>query len=184
MAGILYPDESVLRRRAQWRYRGEDRPLFALVPGPGQESVWDYPRPPRIEPDSRHLQVLYDDRCIAESRAAVRVLETAGPPTFYLPPSEVRLDWLISNGSSSVCEWKGIAVDFDLRDGPRSAAWTYRETFPEFEAIAGWIAFYPARLTCLLDGERVRPQPGAYYGGWITDEIVGPVKGEPDCEGL
>jgi len=181
----MNPDaQAIARARAHWRHRGDVRPPFADEPGPGQESVWDYPRPPRIESDSRHVQVLFDDRCIAESRTAMRVLETASPPTFYLAPTDVRLDWLNSNGSSSDCEWKGIAVDLDLRDGPRSAAWTYRETFPEFEAIAGWIAFYPARLTCLLDEERVRPQPGAYYGGWITDEIVGPVKGEPGCEGL
>jgi uncharacterized protein (DUF427 family) len=181
---MLDPDDSILRRREKWRYRGNDRPPFARIPGAGEESVWDYPRPPRIVPDSRLVQVLFGDRCIAESSATVRVLETSSPPTFYVAPTDVRLEWLTASESRSSCEWKGIATELDLLDGPPSVGWTYHEAFPEFRAIAGWIAFYPSKLTCVLDGERVRPQPGGYYGGWITDEIVGPVKGEPGCEGL
>lgn len=83
-----------------------------------------------------------------------------------------------------MCEWKGVALDFDLLQGPPSVAWCYPQTFPEFDAIAGWISFYPAKLACFVADERVRPQPGGFYGGWITDELVGPVKGEPGCDGL
>lgn len=180
-SGELVPDAAILRARRQWQYTGQSRPAFAVVPGPGQESVWDYPRPPRIVPDSRRVEVRLGDRLIADSAAAVRVLETASPPTFYLPPSDVATAELLPSGARSMCEWKGRAVDFDLRDGPRSVAWCYERTFPEFAAIAGWLAFYPAKLECRVAGERVRPQPGGYYGGWITDEIVGPVKGEPGC---
>ena len=180
---LLEPDSQILRHRQQWRYRGQERPEFARSPGPGQESVWDYPRPPRIVPDPRHVEVRFEDRLIAETTNAVRVLETASPPTFYLAPADVHVEWLVESGARSMCEWKGGAVDFDLIDGPRSVAWCYPQVFPEFESIAGWFAFYPARLECFVAGERVRPQPGGYYGGWITDEIVGPVKGEPGCDG-
>ena len=180
----LEPDRNILRHRRMWRYRGESRPDFSIPPGPGEESVWDYPRPPRIVSDRRRVQVSFEGRRIAESMQAVRVLETASPPTFYIPPVDVRVDWLIESGSSSMCEWKGVAVDFDLVDGPRSVGWCYPRVFPEFESIAGWFAFYPAKLECRVDAEQVRPQPGGYYGGWLTCEIVGPVKGEPGCDGL
>jgi uncharacterized protein (DUF427 family) len=170
--------------RRRWIYRGESRPAFARVPAEGQESVWDYPRPPRLSPDPRGLIVSYRDRIVAESTRSVRVLETSGPPTFYLPRDDVRMQWLSENDSRSSCEWKGIAVGFDLIGGPDGVAWSYPQTFPEFDAIEAWLAFYPAKIDCFVDGERVRPQPGGYYGGWITDEIVGPFKGEPIAEGL
>ena len=173
----LRPTEAVLRARARWRHRGVARPDFAIEPGPGQESVWDYPRPPRLAPDARRVEVRFGVRRIAESSTAIRVLETAGPPTWYLPPEDVEVDDLVDSGRRSHCEWKGEAVDFDLMDGPTSVAWSYPRTYPAFARISGWIAFHPGRLDCFVDGERVRPQPGAYYGGWITDEIVGPWKG-------
>jgi uncharacterized protein (DUF427 family) len=190
---LLIPDAAVLRARRCWRYTGDERPPFAIEPGPGQESVWDYPRPPRIVPDPRHVEVRWGDRLIAESARAVRVLETASPPTFYLPPEDVHVSDLVPSGRRSICEWKGIAIDLDLAGGSggssrapsmASVAWSYPKTFPEFASIRGWISFYPAKLECRVDGERVRPQPGSVYGGWITDEIVGPVKGEPGCDGL
>ena len=181
---MLEADARVLASRNAWTYRGHERPPFARAPGEGEESVWDYPRPPRLVADDRLVEVGLGDRIVARTRRAVRVLETASPPTFYLPPGDVEMDWLVPSGARSFCEWKGIAVDLDLRDGPRSVGWRYPETFPEFEAIAGWPAFYPARLECFVDGERVRPQPGGYYGGWLTREIVGPVKGEPGIDGL
>jgi uncharacterized protein (DUF427 family) len=184
MSDILEPDRSILRNRRKWRYRGEERPGFAIPPGPGQESVWDYPRPPRIVSDRRTVEVSFEGRQIAETTRAVRVLETASPPTFYIPTADVRSEWLVDSGTRSTCEWKGIAVDFDLADGPRSVGWCYPRVFPEFESIVGWFSFYPARLVCRVDGESVRAQPGGYYGGWMTDEIVGPVKGEPGCDGL
>jgi len=180
-AASLVASSAILRARADWHYRGDERPGFAREPGPGQESVWDYPRPPRIEPDARHIRVSHRGDTIAESRRAVRILETASPPTVYLPPQDVRMDRLVANHSRSICEWKGEAVGFDLMDGPLDVAWCYPRTFPEFASIAGWIAFYPAKLECWIEDERVRPQPGGYYGGWISHEIVGPVKGEPEC---
>lgn len=185
MSEPLEPTPHVLRQRRQWRFRGEDRPGFAVRPGPDQESVWDYPRPPRIVPDDRRVEVRdAGGRVIASSARAVRVLETASPPTWYLPPGDVALDRLVPSGRASHCEWKGLAEDLDLVDGPASVAWRYPRTYPEFSAIAGWIAFYPAKLDCRVAGERVRPQPGGYYGGWVTDEIVGPVKGEPGVDGI
>ena len=90
---------------------------------------------------------------------------------------------LAPSGRRSLCEWKGEAVDFDLVDGPGSVAWCYPRVFPEFAGIAGWFAFYPSRLECFVADERARPQPGGYYGGWLTEEIVGPVKGEPGITG-
>lgn len=178
---LLVPDAAILRARRQWQYTGRSRPTFAVAPHEGQESVWDYPRPPRIVPETRRVEVRFGDELIADSLAAVRVLETASPPTFYLPPSDVILARLVPSGGRSMCEWKGMALDFDLEEGPESVAWCYERTFPEFASIAGWFSFYPAKLDCRVSGEKVRPQPGGYYGGWITDEIVGPVKGEPGC---
>ena len=114
------------------------------------------------------------------------MVETAGPPTVYLPPADVALDRLETDNAASLCEWKGLASPVHWR-GETSLdgiGWRYLDPFPEFFAIAGWYAFYPAQLVCRLGDELARPQPGGYYGGWITDEIVGPFKGEPQCEGL
>ena len=172
---------AVLAARAKWRYRGVDRPPFALAPKAGQESVWDYPRPPRIAAEARHVRVFSGERPLADSRAAVRVLETASPPTFYLPPTEVAGDLLQATGQRFVCEWKGVAEAFRLADSepPLLVAWSYMDTFPEFEALRGYVAFYPGRVRCTVAGALVRPQPGGYYGGWITPEVVGPFKGDP-----
>jgi len=181
-APVVTPE--VERRRAAWRYRGQRRPPFAIEPAPGQESVWDYPRPPRIEPEGRRVVVRHGADVIAESTRARRVLETAGAPTFYLPRTDVRMDRLAPNATRSFCEWKGVAVGFDRVGGARDVAWCYPRPYPEFESIAGWIAFYPGRIACFVGEERVRPQPGGDYGGWVTDEIVGPIKGEPMADGL
>jgi uncharacterized protein (DUF427 family) len=155
--------------------------------GPGQESVWSYPRPPRVEPSGKQVRVVFGGVVVAESRHAVRVLETASPPVYYLPPTDVRTELLRSSGYETVCEWKGRAEHFDLVVGDRvsrRAAWAYPAPRPGFEAIAGYLAFYPGRVDeATVDGELVRPQPGGYYGGWITAEIVGPWKGEPGTEG-
>lgn len=180
---LLHASDFVVQHRNSWAWRGDRRPSFADQPGPGQESVWDYPRPPRIEPDARKIVVRFDARVIADTRRAVRVLETASPPTFYLPPEDVETALLRPSGGASHCEWKGEAEDLDLIEGPRSAAWRYPRTYPEFASLRDWVAFYPAKLECLVDDQRVRPQPGGFYGGWITDEIVGPVKGEPGISG-
>ena len=170
-----------------WQNIGRARPSFAVTPGPGQESVWDYPRPPALVADPRLVRVLSGPHVLAETRRALRVLETASPPTFYLPPDDVRRDWLELAAGSSHCEWKGAATYWNVRlaDGSllEQAAWSYPAPTPEFAAIAGWLSFYPALLTCEVDGERVLPQPGGFYGGWLTREIVGPVKGEPGTGG-
>ena len=183
MPEFLQPSAMIEAARDKWALRGQRRPDFAHAPGPGEESVWDYPRPPRIVADPRAVEVRFGDRVIASTTRAVRVLETASPPTFYVPPDEVDTAALVESGRRSLCEWKGEAVDFDLVGGPPSVAWCYPRVFPEFADIAGWLAFYPARLACFVAGERVRPQPGGYYGGWITDHVVGPFKGEPGTLG-
>ncbi|MFK7897348.1 MAG: DUF427 domain-containing protein [Myxococcota bacterium] len=181
---ILKPSKQVERMRRQWTYQGSTRPAFAKAPEVGQESVWDYPRPPRIQPDPRLVEVKSGEIVLAKTNRSLRILETASPPTYYLPPEDVALTSLVETGGRSHCEWKGIALDLGMKDGPPSVGWVYPDTYAEFAEIAGWIAFYPAQVECSVDGERVRPQPGGFYGGWITNEIVGPVKGEPGCDGL
>ena len=168
-----------------WNFRGKKRPTFAQEPGPGQESVWDYPRPPVAVPSPRRVVVRWGDRVLCDSTAAVRVLETASPPTWYLPPGDCDLDALVPAGGGSFCEWKGRASYFSVAGDPGSnaVAWCYPEPSSRFAAIAGFIAFYPGKVACFVDGERVGPQPGAFYGGWMTDDIVGPVKGEPGTGG-
>ena len=162
-------------------------PPDRVTPGPAQESVWDYPRPPRLEPSSRHVRVEFGGMAVAETSRAVRVLETAGAPCWYLPPEDVRTDLLSNANFRTTCEWKGIADHFDLVVGERRArraAWSYPRPLPGYESIAGWIAFYAGRVDGVtVDGEQVRPQPGGYYGGWVTGDVVGPFKGEPGTEG-
>jgi uncharacterized protein (DUF427 family) len=166
-----------------WEYTGRERPPFASPLKPGQESVWDYPRPPRIVADTRRVIVRDGRQIIADTRRAVRVLETASPPTFYLPPQDVDRTRLLAGPGGSQCEWKGVAVYLTVlrTDGSRldAVGWSYPRPKSAFSSIAGWISFYPGRIRCEVAGERVRAQPGGFYGGWLTDEIVGPVKGEP-----
>ncbi len=159
-----------------------------LAPGPGQESVWDYPRPPAVQPTTRHVRIRFGDGIVADTTRALRVLETAGAPAWYVPSEDVRVDLLRpSDGRGTVCEWKGSATYFDLVVGDRvsrRAAWTYEQPLPGYEALAGRIAFYAGRVdAATVDGETVRPQPGGFYGGWVTDDVVGPFKGEPGTEG-
>ena len=172
--------------RESWKNTGQRRPSFALEPGPGQESVWDYPRPPLLDPDDREVTVHFGTDLIARTHAAYRVLETAGPPTFYLPPADVNTEFLEARSTHSRCEWKGDARYWSiLASGRRidDAAWSYDDPFPEFETIRGYMSFYPALLSCRVGGIHVQPQPGRFYGGWITPEVVGPFKGEPDSQG-
>ena len=167
-----------------WQHRGQRRPDFADTPGPGQESVWDYPRPPALDPAEQLVEVFEGERLLARSRGALRVLETASPPTVYLPPGDVRTDLLVPVAQSSFCEWKGSASYWALADAPdMPVGWSYAQPSPRFRDIAGWFSFYPARVRCLLDGETVRPQGGGFYGGWVTDAIVGPWKGEAGTGG-
>lgn len=158
-----------------------------MEPGPGQESVWDYPRPPRVEDTQQHVQVVVDGVVIADTRRARRVLETSHPPTYYIPAADVRMAYLTPNAHVTVCEFKGRASYFDLALAERiirNVAWRYPEPAPGYEALRDHVAFYPGRVdACLVDGELVEAQPGDFYGGWITKNIVGPFKGGPGTQG-
>jgi uncharacterized protein (DUF427 family) len=158
-----------------------------ITPKPGQESVWDYPRPPAVEPSSRHIQVLFGGVVIADTRRARRVLETSHPPVYYIPREDVRMEHLAQTPRHTYCEFKGTARYFTVRVGDRespNAAWSYESPSPGFEEIRDHLAFYPSRVDeCTVDGERVTPQPGGFYGGWITSDIVGPFKGGPGTVG-
>ena len=175
---LLEPNEAVLAGRRHWRYTGSARPPFADTPGPGQESVWDFPRPPRLETMDALVEVFLAEDCIASSRRAVRCCETAGAPTWYLPPDDVEGNLLNAAGGQSVCEWKGVAESFAVGT-VADAGWRYVQMFEEFSSLYLWCAFYPGKLRCFVDGERVTPQPGGYYGGWVTRNLTGPIKGEP-----
>jgi uncharacterized protein (DUF427 family) len=158
-----------------------------VVPGPGQESVWDYPRPPRLEPTSRHIEIVFNGVTLADTTRAYRVLETSHPPVYYLPPDDIRMEHLVPAAGGSYCEFKGQAGYYTVVVGARqatSAAWFYSTPTLEFALIRNYVAFYAGRMdTCTVDGEPVTPQPGDFYGGWITGDIVGPFKGEPGTYG-
>ena len=152
------------------------------------ESVWDYPRPPRLEPTPRRLRVEVAGRTIADTTAAFRVLETSHPPTYYLPPADVDMTVLSQNRRQTLCEWKGRARFFDLvGDGlpmAESVAWCYPSPTPAFVAIADYLSFYSNRVDrCWVDDIEVVPQPGDFYGGWITPDLKGPFKGGPGSMG-
>lgn len=157
------------------------------TPGPDQESVWDYPRPPALERDERLVEVRFAGELIASTTRAYRVLETSHPPGYYLPAEDVRSDLLVAEPGSSMCEWKGRAAYWSVRVGDRvaaNAAWSYPDPTPPFRAIADHLSFYPGRVDeATVGGELVRAQAGDFYGGWILDEIVGPFKGEPGTWG-
>lgn len=153
-----------------------------IPPKPGQESVWDYPRPPRLERINKHLRVEFNGRVIAETNLGYRMLETSHPPVYYFPPESVHMEFLHpSTGRSTFCEFKGEAAYWDLIVGDREskrAAWSYPAPRPVFQLIADYLAFYPDRVdACYVNDERVQAQEGDFYGGWITSDIVGPFKG-------
>ena len=152
-----------------------------IEPGPGQESVWDYPRPPALDPTDAHVVVEHAGATVADTRRAIRVLETSQPPAFYLPPDDVELDLLVATPTRTFCEWKGLAEYRTVRVGDREAvdaAWTYLRPTPRYADIVGYLAFYPQRVdACFVDGERVDANEGSFYGGWITSRVVGPFKG-------
>lgn len=160
-----------------------------IEPGPGQESVWDYPRPPRVEQVRGLITVVLGGETIVTTEWAHRVLETSHPPTYYLPIAAFVAGCLAPAraGGGSMCEWKGRAAYFDLSGGGmvrERAAWGYPEPRPEFEDLRGCLALYAGKVDrCTVDGEVVVPQPGGFYGGWITARVVGPFKGEPGTMG-
>lgn len=156
-------------------------------PGPGQESVWDYPRPPALETSSESIEIWLGGERIAATTRSWRVLETSHPPTYYLPAEAFADGVLRPAAGSSHCEWKGQASYYDLvtaeRVAPR-AAWTYLDPTPRFVDLAGAVAVMAAQVDrCVVEGETVTPQPGGFYGGWITSRVVGPFKGEPGTWG-
>ncbi len=149
--------------------------------GPGQESVWDYPRPPRLEPTPARLRIVHAGRTIADSVNGLRLLETSHPPGYYIPPADIDMTLLRPGRGSSFCEWKGHAVYWDVViDAIAFAAigWSYPRPSPGYAALRDHIAFYAAPFDgVFVDDERVRPQPGGFYGGWITSRVAGPFKG-------
>jgi uncharacterized protein (DUF427 family) len=151
-----------------------------IDPGPSQESVWDYPRPPRVEPTSSRIRIELGGRTVVDTTDAVRVLETSHPPVYYVPRDAVGAELTPAPGAS-FCEFKGAARYLTIAAGDRreeGAVWYYPKPAPGYEALAGRVAVYPSRMDrCVLDGETVRPQEGDFYGGWITAAIVGPFKG-------
>lgn len=152
-----------------------------IKPGPGQESVWDYPRPPRVEASSETIEIFFGGEKIASSSSTYRVLETSHPPTYYIPKKDFVAGVLQPVSGTSFCEFKGRASYFDVVVGERiapKAAWTYPDVPPSFKAIEGYIALYPGKMDrCTVNGEEVQAQEGDYYGGWITGKVVGPFKG-------
>ena len=151
------------------------------------ESVWDYPRPPRVEVSSRRIRVVHRGVVVADTTRAVRVLETSHPPVYYIPPEDVRREYLRPSRRRTFCEFKGEAGYYDLVGGGRTvrdAAWYYPEPTAGFEALRNHLAFYPGRVdAAYVDDERVTCQPGDFYGGWITADIEGPFKGAPGTLG-
>jgi len=150
-------------------------------PAAGQESVWDYPRPPRLQKVSERLRVIFTGETIADTVAGFRVLETSHPPVYYIPPGDLDQQYLCAVSGSSWCEFKGHAKYWSLEvNGKRAenAAWSYPQPSPAFADIAGYLAFYASRVDeCWVGDERVQPQEGDFYGGWITSRIAGPFKG-------
>ena len=158
-----------------------------IEPGPGQESVWDYPRPPALVRTDRRVRVIHNGATVADTTGAWRVLETSQPPAYYLPPADVDGGLLRRAEGRSLCEWKGVATYFDVVVGDvvaAQAAWAYPSPNPAFEAIVDHLAFYPQRVdACFVDDEQVDPNEGEFYGGWVTSDVVGPFKGGPGSLG-
>jgi uncharacterized protein (DUF427 family) len=158
-----------------------------VEPGPGQESVWDYPRPPRVEETNKHIQVVLNGVVIADTHRAKRVLETSHPPVYYIPPEDVKMEYFTATPHATFCEWKGTASYYTIKVGNKTVvngAWYYRQPTKGYESIVNHLAFYPSRMdACYVNGERVQSQEGDFYGGWITDEIIGPFKGGLDTSG-
>lgn len=159
----------------------------AIEPQPEQESVWDYPRPPKVEQFSGHIKVFDELTALVDTQeGGYRVLETSHPPVFCISPQHVNMNLLHLMPGSSICEWKGQASYYQLIQGDRKisrVAWTYLEPLPGYELIAGYLSFYPSKVRCFVNDENVQAQEGDFYGGWITSKVVGPYKGGPGTWG-
>jgi uncharacterized protein (DUF427 family) len=158
-----------------------------IPPKAGQESVWDYPRPPKVEASSKRIRVIFNGVVIADSTHAKRVLETTHPPSYYIPQKDIKMEFFSSTARKTYCEYKGTScywtVSVNGKDAP-SAAWSYANPSKGYEDIKDHLAFYPSRMdACYVDEEKVKPQSGDFYGGWITSDIVGPFKGEAGTHG-
>ncbi|MDG2384828.1 MAG: DUF427 domain-containing protein [Pirellulaceae bacterium] len=158
-----------------------------VQPTSQQESVWDYPRPPRLEQSESTIVVEAFGIQVARSTKTKRVLETSHPPVHYIPPEDLDMKIMIPSQRRSWCEWKGEARFYDLSFEQKTiedAAWYYPSPVRRFAELAGHVAFYPTKMAgCWVDGEKVIPQEGDFYGGWITSKIVGPFKGAPGTLG-
>ncbi len=165
-------------------FRARPKPI---PPGPGQESVWDYPRPPRIEDTTRHVQIVFNGVTIVDTHHAKRCLETSHPPTYYIPVDGIQMQYLIPTDHRTFCEFKGPASYYSVVVGDRRAenvAWQVTDPTRGYAELKGYVSFYPQPMdACYVGGERVQPQPGNFYGGWITQDVVGPFKGEPGSWG-
>ena len=175
-----------LEREAR-AWHGSRRPPSVETPGPGQRSVWDFPRPPAVERVLERVQVELAGVVVADTHACLRVCETASPPTYYLPMGDLAREHLRPAAGGSMCEWKGLAHYFDVLVGARDsqqAAWWYPEITSEYRVLADHVGFYASRVDrCTVGDEVVRAQPGRFYAGWITSELTGPWKGEPGTGG-
>ena len=158
-----------------------------IKPGPGQESVWDYPRPPKFEESNKHIRIVFNDEIIVDSNQNYRILETSHPPTYYIPISAFREGVLIAVAGNSFCEFKGAAnyYDIELNDKRvQRAAWSYKNPNRAYPQLKDTVSVYAHLMdSCYVNDERVQPQEGDFYGGWITKEIVGPFKGAPGTWG-
>lgn len=158
-----------------------------IEPGPDQESVWDYPRPPALELDNKTYKIVLDGHVVAESSRVYRVLETSHPPTIYFPPEDVDASVLVSTHYQTFCEFKGAASYWNVQVGDRlvkHAGWFYPTPNQRFASLVNYISFYPSKMDeCTVDGEVVQSQEGDFYGGWITSAVVGPFKGAPGTWG-
>ena len=152
-----------------------------IPPKPGQESVWDYPRPPRVEETNKRVRVTFNGETVADTTNAKRVLETSHPPVYYIPKKDVREEFLSLEPRTTLCEFKGRAAYWGLEVNGKSvpnAAWSYPDPAAGFESIKDHLAFYPSKMdACFVGEERVEAQEGDFYGGWVTSKIVGPFKG-------
>lgn len=154
-----------------------------ITPQPGQESVWNYPRPAILQDTNKHIKIIFNGIVLAETTKAKRVLETSHPPSYYIPAEDIRMEHLIATSRKTICEWKGMSEYYDVAVGSKyvsNAAWRYIHPTPNFKSIQQHYSFYPNLMdACYVNDELVKPQAGSFYGGWITSDVVGPFKGEP-----
>lgn len=153
-----------------------------IKPEQGQESVWDYPRPPKLESCTKHIHIVFNGVTIADTRRSQRVLETSHPPVYYIPLEDINLQYVKNTPGQSFCEWKGNAIYYSVVVGDKelkNVGWGYPNPTVAFTSLKDTVAFYAQPMDgCYVDGEKVIPQPGNFYGGWITSDVVGPFKGE------